>query len=139
MRLRIAAIVLASIALLGCSASVSIGGPPEGAGTIVFGTSLSGTDLSGQATTFPAGSTVSWRAITTEPANTTQLTLVFSQKDANGALSQITSGPIPVQNQTSNLFTGTLDLSVINAAPGTYVVSLARDTTTLATGTFQVQ
>jgi hypothetical protein len=139
MRLRVAAIVLATVALMGCSASVSIGGPPEGAGTITFGTSLTGTDLGGTTSTFPAGSTVSWRAVTSESANTTQLTLVFSQKDANGALTQIGTGPIPVQNQSSNLFTGTLDLSVMTVGPGTYVVSLARDTTTLATGTFQVQ
>jgi hypothetical protein len=139
MPLRVAAIVLAAIALLGCSASVSIGGPPEGAGTVTFGTSLSGTDLSGQTSTFPVGSTLSWRAVLSDSAKTAALTLVFSQKDASGALQQIGTQPIPVQDQTSNLFTGTLDLSVTGVTAGTYVVSLARDTTTLATGTFQVQ
>jgi hypothetical protein len=139
MQLRFAAIVLAAIALVGCSASVTIGGPAEGAGTITFGTSLSGTDISGPTSTFPVGSTLSWRAVLSEPANTSQLTLVFSQKDAAGALKQVGTQPIPVQTQTSNLVTGTLDLSVTGVPAGTYVLSLARDTTTLATGTFQVQ
>jgi hypothetical protein len=139
MRLRFAAIVLAAIALVGCSASVSIGGPPEGAGTIKFGTSLTGTDLGGETSTFAVGSTLSWRAVLSENAKTSQLTLVFSSKDAGGALTQIGTQPIPVSNLDSNVFTGTLDLSVTAVGAGTYVLSLTRDTTQLATGTFQVQ
>ena len=119
MYLRVAAIVLAVFALVGCSASISIGSA-EGAGTITFGTSLSGTDLSGQTSTFAAGSTLSWRAVLNDQAKTSSLTLVFSSKDASGNLTQIGTQPIPVSDQTSNLFTGTLDLSVTNVGPGNY-------------------
>jgi hypothetical protein len=137
--LRVAAILFAAFALVGCSASVSIGGPPEGAGTITFGTSLSGTDLSGQTGTFAVGTTLSWRAVLSDTAKTSQLTLVFAQKDASGTLTTVGTQPIPVSDQASNVFTGTLDLSVTAVGAGTYVLSLNRDTTTLATGTFQVQ
>jgi len=139
MRLRAAAMLLAAIALVGCSASVSIGGPPDGAGNITFGTSLSGTDLVGATSTFAVGSTLSWRAVLSDSAKTSSLTLVFSQKDASGNLTQVGTQPIPVTDQNANIFTGTLDLSVTGVSAGTYVISLARDTTTLATGTFQVQ
>lgn len=138
MYLRAAAIVLAVFALVGCSASISIGGP-EGAGTTTFGTSLSGTDLSGQTSTFAAGSTLSWRAVLNDQAKTSSLTLVFSSKDASGNLTQIGTQPIPVSDQTSNLFTGTLDLSVTNVGPGNYQLSLNRDSTILSSGTFTVQ
>jgi len=130
---------LAAVALVGCSASVTIGGPPEGAGTITFGTALNGTDISGPTSTFAVGSTLSWRAVLSDTAKTSSLTLVFSQKDASGALQQIGTQAIPVSDQNANIFTGTLDLSVSGVAAGTYVISLARDTTTLSTGTFTVQ
>ena len=54
-------------------------------------------------------------------------------------LQQIGTQPIPVSDQSSNIFTGTLDLSVTGVGAGTYVLSLARDTTTLSSGTFQIQ
>ena len=140
MRLRAAALVLAAFALVGCSASVSLNiGGPAGAGTITFGTSTSGTDLVGQTGTFPVGATLSWRAVLSDNANTSQLTLVFAQQNATGDPQTIGTQTLPVKDTTSNLFTGTLDLSVTGVQAGTYVVSLTRDTTTLATGTFQVQ
>ena len=138
MQLRLAAFVLAALALVGCSASISIGGA-EGAGTITFGTSVTGTDLSGQTSTFAAGSTLWWRAVLNDQAKTSSLTLVFSSKDASGNLTQIGTQPIPVSDQTANLFTGSLDLSVTDVGPGTYQITLNRDSTVLSTGTFTVQ
>jgi hypothetical protein len=105
----------------------------------MFGTSLSGTDLSGQTSTFAVGSTLSWRVGPLRLCEDRPADARLLAEGRPGALQQIGTQPIPVQDQSSNLFTGTMDLSVTGVSAGTYVVSLARDTTTLATRTFQVQ
>lgn len=82
---------------------------------------------------------ISWSASLSEAAGSTTLTLILAKKGSGGSESIRYTEELMISNPTFGIVANTSDLAaLVDRKPGTYVMRILRDATTLAEGEFRL-